>query len=266
MTDTIETGYAPVDGLRIYYEIQGSGPPLLLLHGGFGSTGTFAPLLPALARSRRVIALDLQGHGRTGDRDSPLYYEQFADDIAGVLNHLDLDRADLLGYSLGGGAALQAAILHPSRVRRLVVVSTPFRRTGWYPDILAAMAAMGPASAEAMKATPLYESYKALAPKPDDWPMLHNKFQDLLVTEYDWSTGVAGIQCPTMIVAGDADSFPVSHAAECFALLGGSQRDGGWDGAGRSVHRLAILPGETHYDILSSPLFLPTVGPFLELS
>ncbi len=158
--------YADVNGIKLYYEIYGAGQPLVLLHGGYGNTGMFGPNLPALAEGRQVIAVDLQGHGRTADVDRPVRFETMADDIAALIEHLGLHQADVMGYSLGGGVALQTAIRHPERVRKLVLVSTPFKRAGWFPENLAGMAQMGAEWAEAMKPTPMYQTYAAIAPRP----------------------------------------------------------------------------------------------------
>ena len=258
------TGYAPVNGLNLYYEIHGTGPPLILLHGGFGATGMFGDLLPALAAHRQVIGVDLQGHGRTADIDRPLRIEHMADDIAALIEHLGLASASVMGYSLGGAVALQTAIRHPAAVDRLVVVSTPHKRSAWYPESLAAMDQMGAATAEPMKQTPMYELYASIAPRPDDWTNLWAKMGDLLRRDFDWSADVAALGMPTMLVFGDADSVSPAHAAAFFGLLGGGQRDGGWDRSGMTPHRLAILPGTTHYDIFTSPALASAVAPFLE--
>ncbi|MGR6321341.1 alpha/beta fold hydrolase [Micromonospora soli] len=255
--------YADVNGVWLWYESHGSGHPLVLLHGGYGSVDMFAPILPALAARRRVIAVDLQGHGRTADVDRPLRYESMADDVAGLLRHLDLAEADLLGYSLGGGVALRTAIQHPDLVRRLVLVSTPCRRQGWYPEVLAAMAGHGEQVAEQMRGTPPHELYARVAPRPQDWPRLWVKTGELLRREYDWSAEVAALPMPVLLVYADADSIPVRHAAEFFGLLGGGHRDAGWDGADRPLSRLAVLPGLTHDEIAGSPALPGVVLPFL---
>ena len=260
---TPRTGYAPVNGLDLYYEIHGAGAPLVLLHGGFGATGMFGELLPALAAHCQTIAVDLQGHGRTADIDRPLRSESMADDIAALLAHLGLATASVMGYSLGGGVALQTAIRHPATVDRLVVVSTPHKRAASYPEVLANMDQVGAASAEPMKQTPLYELYARIAPRPDDWTNLWAKMGGLLRRDYDWSAGAAALAMPTMLVFGDADSVSPAQAAEFFGLLGGGQRDGGWDRSGVTPHRLAILPGTTHYDIFASPALAAAVAPFL---
>jgi len=258
------SGYAPVNGLKIHYQIQGSGSPLVLLHGGMGSTAVFERLMPALAESRRVIAIDLQAHGRTADVDRPLRYEQMADDMAGVLRYLKIDKAAFMGYSLGAGVALQTAIRHPTIVQKLVVVSAPFSPRGWYPEIFAAIAQMGPATAEAMKQSPAYRVYASVAPRPEDWTVLLSKLSDLLSQEYDWSADIAGMGIPILLVFADADCIRPSHMVEFYKLLGGGRRDGGWDGAGVPSSRLAVLPGRTHYDIMDSPLLGAVAGTFLD--
>lgn len=256
--------YASVNGLDMYYEVHGSGEPLILLHGGVGAIEMFGEVLPLLAEGWRVIAVDLQAHGRTADIDRPLSFEAMADDIGVLISHLGLERADVMGYSLGGGVALQTAIRHPEAVRKLVVVSTPFKRDGWYPEVLAGMGQMGPEAAEPMKQTPMYQLYASIAPKPEDWPVLLTKLGRLLAQDYDWSEEVAAIEAPTMIVVGDADSVRAAHAVEFFELLGGGKADAGWDGSGIPNARLAVLPATTHYDIFYSPVLASTVTPFLD--
>lgn len=258
--------HAGVNGLRMYYEVHGAGGgTLILLHGGVGAVEMWGEVLPSLAQGRRVVAVDLQAHGRTADVDRPLSYEAMADDVAALIRqHLGLERADVMGYSLGGGVALQTAIRHPGVVRKLVVVSTPFGRDGWYPEVLAGMGQMGPEAAEPMKGTPMYRLYASVAPRPEDWPVLLTKLGELLRQDYDWAREVEEIEAPAMIVVGDADSVRTAHAVEFFELLGGGKADAGWDGSGMPNARLAVLPGTTHYDIFSSPTLAPAVAPFLD--
>jgi pimeloyl-ACP methyl ester carboxylesterase len=256
--------YADVNGIRLYYEIHGSGKPLVLLHGGLGAIEMFGPNLPALARGRQVVAVDLQGHGRTADIDRPLSVELMGDDIAALIKHLELERPDLMGYSLGGGVALQTAIRHPEVVGKLVVVSAVFRRSGYYPEILAQQAQVGAAAAEAMKQTPMYQLYSRIAPRPEDWPRLLGKIGELMKRDFDYSAQIAGIRATTLVIAGDADIFPPAHAVELYGLLGGGKRDPGWDGSGQPKSRLAILPGLTHYNIFSAPALATTAIAFLE--
>jgi pimeloyl-ACP methyl ester carboxylesterase len=252
-------GYASVNGLRLYYEIQGTGKPLVLLHGGVGASEMFGPLVQPLAAQRQLIAVHLQGHGRTADVDRPLRFESMADDVAALLEHLDYPSADFMGYSLGGGVALQTAIRHPDALRKLVLVSTPFKRQGFYPEVLAGMAQMGPEAARFMPQSPLARLY------PDtDWGTLFTKLGELLGREYDWSQAVAGIRSPTMLVFADADAVSGHHMMDFYALLGGGLRDAGLDGSARPMNRLAVLPGATHYDVLGHPLMASVVTSFLE--
>ncbi len=259
-----QTGYAPVNGLSMYYEIQGSGQPLVLLHGGFGLTGMFSAILPLLAENRQVIAVDLQAHGRTADIDRPLRLELMGDDIAALITHLGFKQADVMGYSMGGGTALRTAIQHPELIRKLVVVSMPFKRNGWYPEMVTSMAQMGATFADFIKDTPMYQNYVSVAPHPQQFPVLCEKMGAMLRQDYDWSAEVAALKMPTLIVCGDADGMPPAHAAQFFELLGGGQRDGSWDGSGMSTSQLAILPGITHYNIVDTPALAAAVTPFLD--
>ena len=256
--------YADVNGVNLYYEIHGTGRPTVLIHGGLGAIEMFGPNLPALAEGRQVIAVDLQGHGRTADIDRPLDVRFMADDIAALIRHLGVTRPDIVGCSLGGGVALLTAIRHPEVVGKLVLISTPFRRNAFYPEILAQQAFVTGEMAEAMKPTPMYQLYHALAPRPEDFPRLLTKIGEAMKVDFDFSKEIAAIKTATMVVAGDADIFPPAHAVEMFELLGGGLRDGGWDGSGRPKSRLAILPGLTHYVLFSDPAMAATVIPFLD--
>jgi pimeloyl-ACP methyl ester carboxylesterase len=253
-----------INGIELGWQEHGEGDPLVLLHGGFGTGEMFGDNVALLAERHRVIAVDLQSHGRTPAADRPLRFASMAGDIAGLLAHLGLERAALMGFSLGGGVALCTAIQHPQVVERLVLVSTPYRRTGWYPEMRAGMDAMGPAAAEFLKQTPLYTAYAAVAPDPETgWPTLVAQLAELLKIDYDWADEVRGLAMPVELVAGDADGLPPAHVAEFFALLGGGLRDASWDASGRTQHRMAILPGATHYDINLRPDLAAAVLPFL---
>ncbi len=260
----LKTGYAPVNGLNLYYEIHGAGAPLVLLHGGLSSTETLDEILPALSKGRKVIAVDLQGHGRTADIDRPLSCEAMADDLAALLKHLGIEKADFMGYSLGGDVALRAAIQHPEMVRKLVVVSAAFKRDGFYPAVLTAMDQMSAKSAEMMKPSPIYMTYVRIAPRPENFALLVGKTSDLLRQQYDLSNEVAGLKMPTMLVFADADAIRPEHMVQFFQLLGGGKQDPGWDGSGMPAARLAVLPGLTHYNIISSPALASAVVPFLD--
>jgi pimeloyl-ACP methyl ester carboxylesterase len=256
--------YASVNGLNMYYEIHGTGKPLVLLHGGLATIDVlFGQLLPSLAQTRQVIAVELQAHGHTADIERPLSFELMADDIAALIKHLGLEHTDIFGFSLGGGVALQTAIRHPEVVRKLVVASAPYKRDGWYPGVLAGMASMNAEAAEAMVGSPMHQAYVSVAPKPEDWSALVAKLGQLLRQDYDWSTAVASIKAPTLIVVGDADSVRSAHTVEMFGLLGGGNADGAMGGLPHS--QLAVLPGTTHFSILArTDLLLPIITPFLD--
>jgi len=259
-----DTQHANVNGVEFGYRVVGSGKPLILLHGGFGTVEMFGPNVDLLAAGRQVIGVDLQSHGRTRAVDRPMRFETMADDVAALIRHLGIEKAPIMGFSLGGGVALRTGIQHPDVVERLVLVSTVFTRQGWYPEMRAGMDAMGPETAEFLRQTPLYEGYAAVAPNVDDWPVLVSQLTMLLQQDYDWSEEVRGLQAPVELIIGDADGIPPSHAVEFFGLLGGGQRDAGWDKSGMTQHCLAILPGVTHYDINVHPALAAAAIPFLD--
>jgi pimeloyl-ACP methyl ester carboxylesterase len=257
--------YADVNGINLYYETHGSGRPLVLLHGGLGSGGMFAPVIDLYAADHEVITVDLQGHGRTADVDRPISVVTMGDDIAALIEHLGLERPDVMGYSLGGGAAFQTAVRHPELVGRLVIVSANVKRSAIYPEMLGQQGQVGSAAVDALKDTPMYQGYVAVAPRPEDFGRLLDKMGAYMAQDFDFSDQVSGLRVPTLIVAADADMAPPSHYVEVFALLDGGQRDGGWMGEGRPKggHALAILPGLTHYDIFGSPLLAQSALTFL---
>lgn len=264
MSTNITSGYAPVNGLQMYWESRGQGgTPLILVHGGFGVSTTFGEVWDLLAAGRQVLSVELQGHGHTADVDRPLSWEQLGDDIAALARHLGFEQVDLLGNSLGGGASLRAAIQHPSLFRRLVLVSVPCRRDGWFPEVLGGMEGINSSLFETFKQGPLYAEYAAVAPNVDAFPSLMDKTGALLTQAYDWSAEVPSLPMPVLLVYGDADSIRLGHVAEFYGLLGGGLRDAGWDGSGKSVNRLAVLPDLTHYDIFTSPRLADVADRFL---
>jgi pimeloyl-ACP methyl ester carboxylesterase len=266
-TDAKGTGqYAEVNGVNLYFEKHGDGRPMILLHGGLGSGEMFGPLLPLLAERHQVVAVDLQGHGRTADIDRPIDVRLMADDIAALIDHLGLDRPDLVGYSLGGGVALHTAAKYPAKARRLVSASANIRPDAIYPEMRAQQRQVGAAAAEFMKDTPMYQLYERVAPRPEDFPRLLDKIGESMSKDFDFTEEVRSLQVPTLIVAADADMAPPSHYVEVFNLLDGGLRDGGWMGEGRPKggHALAILPGLTHYNICTSPLFAAATLAFLD--
>src|SRR5436309_6492000 len=262
---TVQSGYVAANGLNYYYEIRGEGEPLLLLHGGLGHTGMFEPiLLPTLAAERRVIGVDLHGHGRTALGERPISLIDMGDDMAVILNELGYEEVDVLGYSLGGGVAFRFAVQHPQLVRRLALVSAGYAQEGFYPEMLPQQAAVGAPMADFMKETPMYQSYVAVAPKPEEFPKLLDRMGEFMRTPYDWSEDVKKLEMPVMLVYGDSDMFRPEHIVRFYQLLGGGLKDAGWQREHMSKNRLAILPDRTHYDMFLAPALVPTVLPFLD--
>jgi pimeloyl-ACP methyl ester carboxylesterase len=258
-----KSGYVETNGVNYYYEIRGEGEPLLLLHGGLGSIEMFGPVLPKLSEKRQVIAVDLHGHGRTqlGQRDISLI--DMGDDMTVILMALGYDKVDALGYSLGAGVAFRLAVQHPESVRRLVLVSAGYAQDGFYPEMAAAQAQVGAGMAEMMKDTPMYQTYAAIAPKPEEFPKLLQKMGDLMRKPYDWSGDVAKLKMPVMLIYGDSDMYRPEHIVKFYQLLGGGLKDAGWMRENLSQNRLAIIPNRTHYDIFFAPELATTALPFL---
>jgi pimeloyl-ACP methyl ester carboxylesterase len=258
--------YANVNGINLYYETHGEGRPLVLLHGGLGSGEMFGPVLTELAKHHHVVTPDLQGHGRTADIDRPIDMRLMAGDIAALIDHLKLDKPDVVGYSLGGGVALHLAFQHPEKIRKLVAVSANITRKAIPPEMLAQQEQVNAGAIEFMKGTPMYQDYVRVAPRPEDFPRLLDKMGQSMARDFDFSEEVRNLKVPALIVAADADMAPPSHYIEVFKLLDGGLRDGGWMGEGRprGGHALAILPGLTHYNIGASPLLAAVTLDFLD--
>ncbi len=243
--------FAPIHGLGLYYEIHGvsqqvtpAALPLVLLPGGFMPVAAMAPILMPLAATRQVIAIEPQGHGHTADIARPMSFADLADDVAALLDHLGIQEVDLLGYSFGSLIAQNVAIRHPDRVRKLVLISAACRQDGWYPEVIAGMAAIHPDNI------------------PFAAPSVVLKVRDLLLSAYDWSAEFAGLQSPTLIAIGDADSIRATHALEMFAMRGGGQVDGA--SKGRPPSQCTILPGADHFTILTHPALAGLVTTFLD--
>ena len=257
------SGYVAANGVNYWFEIRGKGEPLVLLHGGLMSTEAFGPTLMKLAESRRVIGVDLQGHGRTALGRPAIRHADIGRDLAVVIQKLGLRQVDAMGYSFGGGVAMQLAFQHPSLVRRLVVLSAPYASNGFFPEMLPQQAAVGAAMADAMKESPIYKGYVAIAPRPQEFPKLLDAMGELMRTPYDWSASVKRLSMPVMLVYGDADMIPPEHIVSFYKLLGGGLRDAGWMREHMSKNRLAILADLTHYETGAAPILAPTVLPFL---
>jgi pimeloyl-ACP methyl ester carboxylesterase len=234
--------YAEVNGLEMYYEVHGTGRPLVVLHGAYMTIGAMGPIVPGLAETRQVIAVELQGHGHTADVDRPITYEQMADDTAALLGRLGIDQADVFGYSMGGGVALQLAIRYPGLVRKLVVASASYTSDGMQPELHGMVPSITP---DMFAGSPIEAAYLELAPNPGDFPRLVEKLKRLDMTPFVWpAEDVRGIEAPTLIVVGDSDAIRLEHAVEMFRLLGGGAMG---DLAGLPNSRLAVLPGTAHF-------------------
>jgi pimeloyl-ACP methyl ester carboxylesterase len=261
-TSMIDSGYIPVNGLEMYYEIHGSGEaPLLLLHGGlFNIDLQFGEVLPGLAQSRQVIAVDFQGHGRTGDIDRPLTSADLASDVEGMLQHLGIPQVDIFGFSVGGAVALHLAIKHPELVRKLIVSSASFHPDGDRPENAEAVGEM---TVEMIAGTPMEADYRAKSPNPEGLQTLLDKLGGYDAGFSGWSDDeIRGIAAPTLITVGDCDAVRLDHAVRFLRLRGG---DVNGDFAGVPVSQLAVFPGTTHFfGMARTALVLDVVRTFLD--
>jgi pimeloyl-ACP methyl ester carboxylesterase len=262
MTETApQTGYAPVNGLQMYYEIHGAGEPLLLLHGAYGTIDLWGPILTTLAERRQVIAVEQQAHGHTADIDRPLSYEQMTEDTAALMRYLDIEHADIFGYSMGGNISLQLAMRHPDLVRKLVAVSANYRSDGYYPELLELIQTITP---EAFAGSPLEVAYFRNAPNPDNWPTLIDKLKQLDAQEFAWpDEDIRAIAAPALLVMADSDAMRPEHMVELFRLLGGGVPG---DLTGLPKSQLAVIPGATHVSLVteSADLLLAVSTAFLD--
>lgn len=257
-----KSGYADVNGIKLYHEIHGEGEPLVLIHGGLTTIGEMQGWVEPLAKTWQVIAVEMQGHGRTADTDRPMSFTTMGDDITALLDHLKIPKADLVGHSFGGASAICAAIQHPEKVRRLVVISSPYARSGWYPEAQRGMSQVGAAMAENMMQTPTGRFSKGW-PEPKRFPQFLDKMGKIMTEDYDWSADIAKLPMPVLLVFADNDSVSQKHVAEFFALLGGGVKEPGWLNTQLSKSRLAVVPGYTHYNFITSAEVPQLVGKFL---
>ncbi|MGN6486956.1 MAG: alpha/beta fold hydrolase [Devosia sp.] len=264
MPTPTKSGYVPVNGGKVYYATYGQGAPLVLLHGGLMTIETFGPVLAGLAESREVIAVEAQGHGRTGPLDRPMSFEAMATDVAEVIRALGHGKVDVVGYSMGGSIALRLALDHAGLVNRLVVASSPFAFSGWHDYNQQGMRSINASAAPGMVGSPLYEAFAAVNPDPEaNFPRLLDQMQ-YMGKDFDWSAEIPKLEAPTMLVYGDWDAVRTGHAARFFELLGGGLQDAQWDGSGMNRNRLAILPGVTHYTMMAEPRLAETALAFLD--
>jgi pimeloyl-ACP methyl ester carboxylesterase len=255
-----KTGYAPVNGLKMYYEIHGQGDPVVLLHGAFMTiTNNWPEMIPELSKTRQVIAVEMQGHGRTADINRDFSYENLADDIAALLDYLKIKQADVLGYSMGGAVAMQLGIRHPEKVRKVVSISAVFRSDGWVKEGREALQHLDPAL---FKGSPLETEYKKLSPTPDQFETFVKHVVQLAGKPYDFGAEkLKATKAPMLFIFGDADGVRLDYIAEVFRLKGGEIHG---DMRPRSASRLAILPDATHVTLMNKmDVIVPMVNDFL---
>jgi pimeloyl-ACP methyl ester carboxylesterase len=255
------TGYAPVNGLKMYYEIQGSGEPVVVLHGAFMAiTDDWRVWINELAKTRKVIAVEMQGHGRTADIKRDITYENLSDDVAALLEYLKIERADIIGYSLGGGVALNCAIRHPNKVRKVVSISAVLRRDGWVKEGVDALSNL---TAEAFKGSPIETEYKKLSPTPNEFPVFVKHIVALASKPYDFGADkLKATKAPFFFIHGDADGVRLDHIAEMYRLKGGDLHG---DMRPHPESRLAILPDTTHVTLMNRmTTIVPMVNDFLD--
>ena len=248
--------------MRLYHEVYGTGDPLVLLPGGLMTIPEMSGLLEPLARTHQVIAVELQGHGRTADTDRPLSLATMGDDIAALLDHLEIQRAHLVGYSHGADVALHTAFQHPQQVQRLVVISAPFAFDGWYREAQEGMGAINAGFADLLKHTPTAKAAREW-PQPERFAQFLDKMGRLKRERYDWSGEVKKLNMPVMLVYADHDSVSQRHIAEFFALLGGGISEPGWQNTTFTNARLAIIPGYSHYNFMTSTELPSIIAKFL---
>jgi pimeloyl-ACP methyl ester carboxylesterase len=264
-----ESGYADVNGVKIWYQTYGEGDPLVLIHGGFGTVEMFGPNIELLAQGRKVIGVDLQAHGGTGPLRRPMTFENMATDIAELIRFLGYEKADVMGYSLGGATALRLAIDHPGVVDRLVLVSMTYAFANWHQYNYEGMKGIGAdpeAAAQSLIGTPQHQSYVMKAPGGEaTFVDAVKEFGSLLGAEdYDWSAEVPNVSAPTLVVYADWDAVRISAATRLFELLGGGAQDAGWDRSGMGHNHFAVIPNATHYDIVVNPEVSRVAIPFLD--
>ncbi len=255
------TGYAPVNGLKMYYEVHGSGDPVVLLHGSFMTiTNNWTGWIGELSKTRKVIAVEMQGHGRTADIPRDITDENLADDVAALLDRLKIPRADLIGYSMGGAVAMHCAIRHPGKVRKVVVISSVFRSDGMVKE---GRDAIHKLTADDFKGSPIETEYKKLSPTPDDFPKFVKRLLAMSSKGHDIGADqLKATTAPMFFIHGDADGVRLAHVAEMFRLKGGETHG---DVKPRSASRLAILPDTTHVTLMQRiPIIVPMVNGFLD--
>ena len=249
-----------INGMQVYYEVSGAGDPLIVLHGAYMNIPTMGAIIPRLAATHKVYALEFQGHGRTTDIDRPITYPNLADDVAAFMDSVGLEKADVFGYSMGAIAGLQLTIRHPEKVNKLIAASGAYDLRGWQPAFTAVIPQM---TVEMMLAMPFAEDYRKLAPNPDGFPALAAKLIQLEKEPMAWEADVKALKTPVLIIAGDADVATLEHSVAMFRLLGGGVM--GDMGKPLPASRLAVLPATSHTAVITQPdLLLAFIEPFLK--
>jgi pimeloyl-ACP methyl ester carboxylesterase len=257
-----KSGYADVNGIKLYHEIYGQGDPLVVVPGGFMTIPEMMPLIEPLAKTRQVIAVEIQGHGRSADTDRPFELETLGDDIAVLLDQLNIAQADIVGYSLGADVGLRTAFQHPDKVRRLVVISTAYKTDGWYPEVQVGMSQVGASMTESMLQTPTGK-FSQQWPEPQRFPQFLDKMGKKMGERYDWTAEVKKLPMPVMLVFADNDSISQEHVSDFFALLGGGVKEPGWQNTQLSKARLAVISGYSHYNFMTSTEIAPVIAKYL---
>ena len=257
----VDSNRVDINGMKMYYEVSGAGDPIVVLHGAYMNIPTMGDIIPQLARTHRVYAIEFQGHGRTTDIDRPITYQNLADDVAAFMDSVGLTRADVFGYSMGAIAGLQLAIRHPARVNKLVSASGAYDLKGWQPEFSAFIPQM---TVEFMITnTPLAAEYKKLAVDTNGFPELARKLIALEKEPMAWEQDVRQVKTPVLIIVGDADVATLEHAVSMFRLLGGGAM--GDMGKPLAASRLAVLPATSHTAVISQPNLLHSfIEPFLK--
>ncbi|QNL51985.1 alpha/beta hydrolase [Olivibacter sp. SDN3] len=255
----VKTGYAPVNGLKLYYEVHGEGEPLVLVHGSFMTIPSNWERIIPLFKNRKLIVAEMQGHGRTADISRELSYEGMADDISGLLKVLEIDSADVLGYSMGGGVAFQMGIRHPQQVKKLIILSGVYKHDGWWPEVEESFDTI---NAEMFKGSPIEQAYDSLSPHPEKFEEFVSKTMSIDLKPYDWTEEVRQMNIPIFMLLGDSDGIRYDHAAELMRMKGGAKMG---DFGEMSTSRMAILPATTHIGIMDRvTIWVPLVEEFLE--
>jgi pimeloyl-ACP methyl ester carboxylesterase len=249
-----------VNGMQMYYEVSGTGDPLVVLHGAYMNIPSMGDIIPKLAETHTVYALEFQGHGRTNDIDRPVTYPNLADDVARFMDAVGLERADVFGYSMGAAAGLRLAIDHPEKVDQLVAASVAYDASGWQPAFVEFIPQMAP---EMFVGTQMEDEWKKLAPNKDGFRGLVEKLIALEKEPMAWEEDVKALKTPVLIIAGDADVSTLEHSVAMFRLLGGGVM--GDMGAPLPASRLAILPATSHTAVINQvELLHGFIEPYLQ--